>query len=107
MIAGDDLLDAVGVERARLGEERQRSGTTLVEPAPPWIEPTFAVVCVVDPAERHRGDRACAAARIAAAARPPGGCRRGRRGRGTRPRSGSSVGEATTISPIGVAWSKT
>ena len=23
---------------------RQRSGTTLVEPAPPWMEPTFAVV---------------------------------------------------------------
>ena len=24
---------------------RQRSGTMLVEPAPPWIEPTLAVVC--------------------------------------------------------------
>ena len=24
---------------------RQRSGTMFVEPAPPWIEPTLAVVC--------------------------------------------------------------
>ena len=85
---GHDVLDARGVERARLGEHAAAVGHDVGGAGPAAHGADVGGGLVVDAAERHRGD-GHAPRPAPRCGRPRGGCRRARPCRGRRPRGGS------------------
>ena len=104
--ARDHVLDAVGVERAGLGEQPAALGHDVGGADAALDRADVRGRLLVDPAVRHRGDGVRGGEdRAAAVLGPDAGVRGAAVELGAR--AGSRSATPITTSPIGVAWSNT